>query len=566
MFQQILLFYSFFYITLISVIGYGFLFNKICFASFKSSKNEGIIYVGFYGLFFLTLISLFTSFFTQHDYFHNLIINILGIIFFFFIKFHNKKNYIKIIFIISIFTISALLISKTHDDFSYYHLPFTNYLTEQKVIFGMGNLSHGYKLLSSLFFLNSVFYLPYIELYSFHFSLIFFLIFFNFFLIKEILNERDFDISKCLYLLTFIFFNLSFNRLAEYGTDKAGQLLMVILIIKSLHLICFEKNKKDLNSFVILLPLFALCITLKTYFVSYLIIGLAILLINEKIVKILKDLFLTRSFIFSLTIVLLFFIHHFISTGCIISPISITCLGDNLDWAHNKSHYQRLSNWLEQWAKAGAGPNYRVDDPEIYIKNFNWVDRWFNYYFIGKVKDQLILLFATYLCVFFFLKKLIFNDNKIIFLNLKVIFFYLLILFIIFIWFTNHPQLRYGGYPIIFLFLSIPFVLFLQNFENKKISKKKIIVLIIMVIVIFNYKNFIRINKEFKRVDNYKFDNFPYFSLPKKYYEFENTDSGLKIYKTDGHCWNTPSPCAMSLEKFNFKVKKKNSYYFIINE
>lgn len=83
MFQQILLFYSFFYITLISVIGYGFLFNKICFASFKSSKNEGIIYVGFYGLFFLTLISLFTSFFTQHDYFHNLIINILGIIFFF---------------------------------------------------------------------------------------------------------------------------------------------------------------------------------------------------------------------------------------------------------------------------------------------------------------------------------------------------------------------------------------------------------------------------------------------------------------------------------------------------
>ncbi len=62
--------------------------------------------------------------------------------------------------------LSALLISKTHDDFSYYHLPFTKYLTEQKIIFGMGNLGHGYKLISSLFFLNSTFYLPFLEYFS----------------------------------------------------------------------------------------------------------------------------------------------------------------------------------------------------------------------------------------------------------------------------------------------------------------------------------------------------------------------------------------------------------------
>ena len=33
------------------------------------------------------------------------------------------------IFFISVAVFSALLISKTHDDFSYYHLPFTKYLT-----------------------------------------------------------------------------------------------------------------------------------------------------------------------------------------------------------------------------------------------------------------------------------------------------------------------------------------------------------------------------------------------------------------------------------------------------
>ena len=75
------------------------------------------------------------------------------------IKFKNDpKKFLYVcyfLFIISIFVFSALLISKAHDDFSYYHLSFTKYLTENKIIFGLGHLNHGYNLLSSLFFLNS---------------------------------------------------------------------------------------------------------------------------------------------------------------------------------------------------------------------------------------------------------------------------------------------------------------------------------------------------------------------------------------------------------------------------
>ena len=82
----------------------------------------------------------------------------------------------------------------------------------------MGNFNHGYNYVSSLFFLNSTFYLPFIEYYSFHFSLIFFLIFFNFFLIKEIIYNENIDIIKFLYIFTFDFFNLSFN-IIEFGTQ-----------------------------------------------------------------------------------------------------------------------------------------------------------------------------------------------------------------------------------------------------------------------------------------------------------------------------------------------------------
>ena len=128
-----------FYLLLISVIGYGILLQNFCFETIKNVKDQKIIYIGFYGLFLITFISLITSLFFPHNFTHNLILHLIGIILFIFLKIKNKKDYLKVIFLISIFTFSALLISKTHDDFSYYHFTFTKYLTEQKVIFGMGD-------------------------------------------------------------------------------------------------------------------------------------------------------------------------------------------------------------------------------------------------------------------------------------------------------------------------------------------------------------------------------------------------------------------------------------------
>ena len=119
---NILVFFISFYFLLLSVIGFGFLFQKICFVNILKHDDQKVLFTGFYGLFLLTFISLITSLFFPHNFIHNLLIHFLGILFFIFIKFKNKKTYLKKIILISIFTISALLISKTHDDFSYYHL------------------------------------------------------------------------------------------------------------------------------------------------------------------------------------------------------------------------------------------------------------------------------------------------------------------------------------------------------------------------------------------------------------------------------------------------------------
>ena len=154
--MAIISFFLSFYLLLISVLGYDLLFQILSFGKVKDINEQTQFIVGFYGLLFITLISLLTSLFVPHNLIHNTFLHFFGVLFFIFYKI-GIKEYLKLISLISFFVISALLISKTHDDFPYYHLPFTRYLTEQKVIFGMGNLLHGYKLISSLFFLNSSF-------------------------------------------------------------------------------------------------------------------------------------------------------------------------------------------------------------------------------------------------------------------------------------------------------------------------------------------------------------------------------------------------------------------------
>jgi len=557
--KEIVILFLSFYFCMLSVISYGNMFEKLCFAKLKS-EDDNLIYTGFYGLMFLTLISLVTSYFMPHNFYHNIILHGFGFFYFFFSSFKKNRTYLKYIFFISLLTISALVISKTNDDLSYYHFPFTQYLTEHKIIFGMGHLIHGYNLLSSLFFLNSTFYLPFIKLYSFHFSLLFFLIFFNYFLLKEIFSKTNDLVIKYLYFFTFSFFNISFNRLSEFGTDKVGQLLIVLLIIKLFDLVCFNLKNNRLQGILLLLPLLGYCISLKTYFLSYTLLSISVLFINNQILKNINFFIYSKSFLFFLTILTLTFSHHFISTGCIISPIPFTCFGDSVFWSREIEDMKNLSIWLEQWAKSGAGPGYRAENILIYIQNFNWVGNWIERYFIGKFSDQIAILFASYLLIILFFKN--FSYNKETIMNKKKIFYFFLILLIIFlIWFTNHPTLRYGGYSIFFLIISLPMALIFQSLLDKDFFYKKLKFFIIFVVIIFNYKNFDRIKDEFNRADMFQFNNFPFFAIKDSQYTETKFKSGLTIYSSIGHCWSTPSPCGPVSK--NLTVKKKGSYYFI---
>ena len=530
-----------------SYIGFGIFFNNIIFKH-KSILNLG--HLGLLGIFFLITLSYLTSLFVPHNSFHNILVLTLGILFFYNNRNKFKKSEIKIILYIIFFTLIIFFISKNHDDFQYYHLPFSFSLSENKISLGMGLLNYGYRHHSSLLFLNSLSFLPWIKYYLFNLPNYLILIFVNFILFDELIKNIK---KKNLIFLISIFFlvliNVKFTRLAEYGTDLAGQLVLFIITINFIKIIM---NKESIEKIYFNIFLLLIIFSFKVYFLIYFLI-IPLVFWDLKINPFLKENLNMRISIFILFFTFLFFLHNFISTGCLIYPIEFTCVGDRLFWSLSIDEVKRLNLWGEVWAKAGATPNYVIDDFEKYIQGINWVPLWYQEYFLGKFTDFILVLLIVNLVIFFTFNKKIYFDKK-DFYKIQKILLLLSILTLIF-WFFKHPSLRYGGYfPVSLLSISI-FLFFYSKIGKVDNKFKTTKILILIIILVFNYKNIIRLVK-----GSYKFDNFPFYNVIKKNFKTLSYEGIEYMYITDGYCWATPTPCSNTKRK----IKIINNYIFFV--
>ena len=543
-----LIFYG---IIILSVIGYGLLFQNILSNSIDIEFEYNLLG----SLFFLISLSYLTHFFFNHGYIHNLIITILGIISFIFYSFKKKlllKEYLRYICFVFGILVVALLAVKTHDDFPYYHFPYTYYLTQENLIIGVGNLVHAFRTPSSIFYLNSLFYLPIIEYFTFSMGAILILGFSNLILIFKLKNDyhnKKYDFVFYLTFLSFLFINIFFYRIAEHGTDRSAQILILILFIEILSL--YRESTDETKIFSRILILLGLIISLKAFYILYLLVLIPVFLKFKK--RTFLDLF--RNFYFYIFGSLGFFLVlvNIFNSGCIIYPVSISCFS-NLEWS--LINEAKLSNdWFEQWAKAGAGPNYRVDNPENYIKGFNWVSNWVDMYFFNKVSDFLFGVLLLLLIVFF-----TFYSKKRINIKIKkqnyIIYFIAIIIF--FEWFYNHPSLRYGGYSLIALIIFIPFSIFFSRFVSIKFFKEKIIVLIILSLVIFVGRNVNRIDNEAKKY-NYNLFSNPYYRLDKVHFRVDKLINSLIL-----NYQNCMDKNKINCQSSNgISVNKKNIYYIL---
>ena len=527
---QIFILFFFYFTVLFSILGYGKLVTLF------NSNNQDNEFDGINGIAFLIVLSYITNFFTAHNYLHNSIIILFGLLIFIY---DLRKNFDKkfkqnllIFFVFSVLFI-GILMHKNHDDFFYYHFPYTLILTNFEKIFGLGQLNHGFRTPSSIFYLNSLFYLPGIKYFLMNSGALYILGFSNLIfinIIKKHLFRKKYNFILFLSLLSFIYVNTAFYRIAEHGTDRSALILIFIMAIYYLKSVNFLDNYNNPNLlnvyFSKLIILFFIIISLKNFYLIYFFILLIWIFEMKKFLfhkSFLKTVFKNSSiYIFIIGIFLSIFT-IFSNTGCLVYPASFTCF-EQFSWSIPTDNVDQMKVWYEQWSKAGATPNFRVENPEIYISKLNWLNNWIKIYFFTKVTDNILVLIV--ICTIGFL-VFTYKSKKIKLHKRKYILFYFSILILFLEWFYNHPALRYGGYTILALMVFIPISLFLEKFQSNSILfKKKVYFLVILTALIFISKNLNRINHEYIKY-NYNLIKNPFFYLNKDSFKINDM---VKIY------------------------------------
>ena len=543
--------FFFYLVSILSTLGYGLYFQRIINIPFN---KKCLGYSGLIGVFFLTIYSYLSNFFYAHSIYHNLIILFVGLILLYlsYIKRLFLKTEIKFLVILFSVIFISFLISKTHDDFPYYHFPYTYYLTQNSSIIGIGSFNHGFRTPSSLFYFNSLFYLPIIKYYLFHIgSVIIFgsAVFIFFSNIRESIKKKKINYIYYIDLFSLVFILVFFYRLSEHGTDRSAQILIFLILTEIFRILMLKKITTYEIS--ILSILFSITISLKAFYFLYgllLFPTLLIILKNNNFKVLLEKIFFNKAFYFSILLIILVLITNFFNTGCLIYPISTSCFL-NFDWSIPLKEIDKMALHYENWSKAGMTPNFKVEDPSNYVKDLNWINGWFNKYFLYKVSD---FLFSLMVLTLVFRFTFFSNMKKKIFIKKEILLIYLTLVILFIEWFINHPTLRYGGFSLIAVLFFIPASLLIERYNQKlKLIKKKTFIIILIGVTIFTFRNVDRIIQENKKYNYNVFTN-PYFNVDNsRFFRIETKINNLI---------NNYNDCQ------NYKKKCKNKNHYVVTE
>jgi len=563
MILNLFFFILFYFFVSLSILGFGFLLTS----NKKLNFSYSLGYKGLDGILLISLYSYITSLFISHSEFHNLILLLIGFIFLL-VKLKNNvfknNNEIKFYFFFKIIFFLGICIFKTHDDFYYYHFQFSHILTQYKIPFGIGSFDLGYRTPSSLFYINSLFYLPIINFYSFHFIVLIIFLFSNLIFLREITDRfkrREFNFLSFYSLISLIFIITFFPRFAEHGTDLSAQILILLLFLEIFKIILNEIKIREQLSKVLLL--ISLIIGFKAFYVLYFIFifFIAIFIMKIKNFGILKIYFFKNFyFYFFLIKVSLIFFHSFMNTGCLIYPVTFLCF-ENFIWSIKINEVNELNNWYQLWSKGGATPNYRVENPEVFIKNLNWVSTWIKVYFFNKILDFLLgIIFLAVICLLFFYP---FRKEKIIKKNFFFTILIIILLLLLLEWFLNHPALRYGGYSLIAVLIFVFLCSFYERSSLKKSQlKNRFIFLIILSLFVFNLRNLSRIYQENKK--------YGYNVFSSVYFDFK--ENHMNFHKHYSFLINNYDLCSKDISNKDCKkntspsVNKIFGYYVFYNK
>ena len=505
----------------------------------------------FFGFIIVSLIVTFVHFFFHINFLISFIVLIIGLISFCnkknlnFIKI-NKKKFIIYFFVILIF-IPMFLSQKYHEDFGYYHLPYSLAFIENKIIFGFSNINNAFVYNSIWLNISSLFF---IQDKNFNFlTLPNFMIFLSFILfsINNSISKKKIEISDYYLIVVLFYFLLKFTRISEFGVDFTLAVFSVFSIYFYLRFLEVDlDNEKKFYFFCnLVFALFAILIKLS----SLPIILLSIFLYIKNFKK-LKLFIFDYNFYFIYLLCILFLIQQFIYTGCFFFPSEYTCL--DVSWF--SPEFLDIKKSLELTNKSYSEAK-NIYSAEEYLLNFNWFSYWLKRNYI-EITEHLLTMVLPICLLILCLKNLKLNDR--LYLKEKNFFIIFIFLNLIF-WLSFSPVYRFA----IHVFISLLFIIVI-NILIRKIWSKKIFLILLTICVVFNF------SKNVKRLYE-KNDIYVGIESIKNQYILDSINSKdyAKIFYPDVNnnqkngwqgrlCWDIPFICSYN----KIKLNKKYNYLF----
>ena len=510
MLTNVIFFFIVSQISYCSIIGYGNFFKKKLFNDIWLSN-----FVNFFiGLFILSIFGQLLYYFNLNFKLLNFLILILG--FYYFFKTNNNKIFLRLMIFNALF-FSSLLISKLHEDWPY-HFNFIEQISIHKPIIGIGNVDDIHILSSSFFsYAQKFFYLPFFE-----FKLIFipvYLVFLNsiIFLIQKIYTSRE--KNSQIFLIILVVLTVKFSRISEFGYDYLSNIILLNIFILYLTNIFSKKNNILFKNIYILFFLYAVSIKITALFFAPLLIYFLISDYIENKRYEFKNIYSLIAIFFIFSVIL----ESFLRSGCFVYFLETSCVDHNfISWSID---YQRVldhSRHVELWAKGFYIQDITLE-PLVYLDIKNWFSIWMNNHFFYKIFEFILIPF--FLIIFFLITEKIYFQKKYFFLFIASVVSLLL-------WFYNLPQLRFGLTILIVFFISL-YLIFIKTKLDEAINKRKYFIIICILILFFNFKNFDRINNEFNRNDVHKFENFP-FPPEKRILKTKISNNSTKFLAQEG--------------------------------
>jgi len=519
----------------------------------QSNKLDFSI-IAFLGVILISFVALASNFITSLNNHLNTIYFCIILSYFFF----DKDLKIKQIIITGLIASLILFLAKTNNpDGGLYHLPYTQILNEQKIIFGLNNLHFRFSLATLFQYSSAIFNNIFLGVEGINIPSALVVSFFLFFLtseIVEIMYKKKINNHIPLIFLTLLLLSslYSFNRYSNYGNDVPLHVYYFLLIIL-FYKFYFSDYDNDIYKVIFIIATFLFLN--KITFILCIFVPLFIYFYLKK--KIIFD----RLYFFIFLFCFMWLIKNFIISGCFIFPLTATCF-ENISWTNIlQASQERIAG--EAWSK--GWPDQKIyNSYQEFLSNFNWVSIWFktHFYVILEKFGPILISFFIFTFVFFIKGEKFYINKLIIKKEVKFIILFSLLNFIL--WFLFFPIYRYG-YGFILIFFLFLYIISFQSFLKKpddSFLRKYILLLLIIGYSSFIYKNLTRILTNYNVDYNGKpFPNIIYSNYQKenKHIIKKDITENFYYYYAPDLCFYNKSPCT-NYKILNLRHKRKLNY------